>query len=226
MRIRDLMTADVVSVTPETSLKDVARLLVEHRISGLPVCDEGARVVGVVSEADILFKERGRAESAGGPLAWLFEDARREEAAKFAARTAGEAMTSPAVTIEPDRPAATAARRMVEQGVNRLPVVSRDGRLLGIVTRADLVRAFTRTDEVIAQEIRDEILRQALWAEPGTIEVTVENGEVQLEGELETSSDVIVLEKLVEKTPGVVSVRMQVGYRVDGHRTGRFAGYR
>jgi len=227
MKTKDLMTRDVVTAAPEASLKDVAKTLLERGISGMPVCDHEGRVLGVISEADILHKERGRIERGGGPLAWLIDGTPYTDVAKANARTAREAMTAPAITIGPDRPAAAAARLMVEEGVNRLPVVAHDGKLVGIVTRADLVRAFTCSDEEIAEEIREDVLKRALWVEPDTIEVDVSDGEVALYGELATSSDVAVLEKLVEKVPGVVSMRSNVTHRVDDLRhAGRLAGYR
>lgn len=227
MEVKDLMTRDVVTAAPEASLKDVAKTLLEHGISGMPVCDREGRILGVISEGDILYKERGRIERRSGPLAWLVDGTSYTDVAKAHARTAREAMTAPAITIGPHRPAAAAARLMVEEGVNRLPVVSNDGALLGIVTRADLVRAFTRSDEEIAQEIREDVLRRALWVDPAIFEITVRDGDVELAGELETSTDAVVLEKLVERIPGVVSVRSTVTHRVhDSSRAGRFAGYR
>jgi len=119
-----------------------------------------------------------------------------------------------AVTITPERPAAAAARTMLDHGVRRLPVV-RDGALVGIVTRADLVRAFTRADAEIGLEIRDDVLRRALWLEPDAVEVAVDGGEVVLTGEIEARSDAEVLTKLVQRIPGVVSVRSNVLYRID-----------
>jgi CBS domain-containing protein len=227
MKIKDLMTSDVVTAAPEASLKDVAKTLVEHRISGMPVCGEDGRILGVVSEGDILHKERGRIERRGGPLAWLVDGTSYTDVAKAHARTAREAMTAPAITIAPHRPAAAAARLMVEKGVNRLPVVASDGTLLGIVTRADLVRAFTRSDEEIAEEIREDVLRRGLWVDPGLFQITVRDGEVELAGELETRPDAVVVEKLVERIPGVVSLRSSLTHRADdASRAGRFAGYR
>jgi CBS domain-containing protein len=208
VKVKDLMSRDVVTVTPETPLKAAAALLVEHRISGLPVCDAGS-VVGVVSEADILVKEQGRDDRHGRVLARLLAGAPLDET-KIEARTAGEAMSAPAITIGPNRQAAAAARLMVEEGVNRLPVVSREGELVGIVTRADLVRAFVRSDDQIEREISEEVLRRALWAEPGAVRVRVRDGEVQLDGELDSTEDVTVLERLVGRVPGVVSVRSNV----------------
>jgi CBS domain-containing protein len=214
MNVRELMTTEVLTVSPGTPLKDVAAILAEHGISGLPVCDAEGRVLGVVSEGDILFKEQGRRERRGGALAWLVDASRYKETGKELARTAGEAMTSPAITVTPDRPASAAARIMLDHGVNRLPVV-RDGILLGIVTRADLVRAFTRSDEEIVVEIRENVLRRALWLEPDAVEITVLHGEVELVGEIEAKSDVEVLKKLVQRIPGVVSVSSHVLFRVN-----------
>ena len=144
MKVRDLMQSDVRTTSPDESLKDVARTLVENRISGMPVCDAEGKVVGVISEGDILFKERGRPEQRSAPLGWLLDGGSRTDLKKATARTVGDAMTAPAVTIRPSSSATAAARLMIEQGVNRLPVVMQDGRVVGIVTRADLVRAFTR----------------------------------------------------------------------------------
>ena len=214
MKVVELMTREVVSVGPEASLKEVAQLLVEHRISGLPVCDEAGRVVGVVSEADILQRETGPVEREGR-FAWLFDDTAGADARKAAARTAGEAMSTPPIMVESYRAAAGAARTMLEKGVNRLPVVDYHGKLVGIVTRADLVRAFVRADVEIATEIREDILNRGFWARQSAVEVTVADGEVTLTGELETKWDVEMLEKLVAGVPGVVGVASSVGHRAD-----------
>ena len=217
MKIAELMTREVVSVGPEASLKEVAQLLVEHRISGLPVCDEAGRIVGVVSEADILQRETGPIEREGH-FAWLFDDTARADARKAAARTAGEAMSSPAITVESYRAAAAAARTMLEEGVNRLPVVNYHGKLVGIVTRADLVRAFVRSDVEIATEIREDILNRVLWVGPEAVQVAVAAGEVTLTGKLETKWDVGVLEELAARVPGVVGVKSSVAHWVDEKR--------
>jgi CBS domain-containing protein len=215
VKIKDLMRTDVITVTPDTSLKDAAALLVEHRISGLPVVDEERTVVGVLSEADILVKEGGPSEREG-LLSWVLGGDLPEHAAKLRARTVGEAMTSPPITISALRLAASAAREMVEQGINRLPVVDLHGTLVGIVTRADLVRAFVRTDAEIEREIREETLQRVLWLEPTAVTVAVHDGEVELSGRVETTDDVEIVEKLVARTPGVVAVRSQLTHRTNG----------
>ena len=143
MRVRDVMTQDVATIAPDTDLRDLAALLVEKRISGVPVV-EGGRVVGVVSERDILFKERPSDGLSRGVLAWLMDEG--DLTLKIDARTVREAMTSPPLTIAPSRGVADAAATMLDENVSRLPVVDH-GRLVGIVTRRNLVRAFARSDE-------------------------------------------------------------------------------
>ncbi len=204
MKIRDVMTRDVITVGPETSLKEAATILAKNGISGMAVVDGDGAVLGVLSEADILFKEGGARSAHTGLLGWLFEGGSALDQ-KLAARTAGEAMTAPALTIGPDRPLHEAAIRMIEDSVNRLPVIER-GQLIGIVTRADVVRAFTRTDAEIEDEIRNEIVKRTLWMAPDAIEITVESGNVMLAGEVETATDAELLPIFVQRVPGVVSV--------------------
>jgi CBS domain-containing protein len=213
MKVEQLMTRDPMTVTPETTLKDVAAILSSQGISGLPVVDADRRVLGVVSEADILRKEQGLGGGrGGGVLDWLLD--RDEPDPKLEARTAGEAMTSPALTIEPGRPAAEAAKLMVEKKINRLPVVS-NGRLVGIVTRADLVRAFHRSDEEIEREIREDVLLNTLWIDPSRVSISVSNGEVSLSGDVETRTQAELVEAYVRRVPGVVDVRSELTWTVD-----------
>jgi CBS domain-containing protein len=222
MKVQEIMTTDVLTIGPEAPLKDVARILVEHRVSGIPVCDIERRVLGVVSEGDILYKSQPR-DGRGGPLAWLLDSGSASAAAKAAARTVDEAMTAPAITISPLRSVDEAARLMTEHGVNRLPVVA-GGELVGIVTRADLVRAFTRSDAAIRDEIVEELLERTLWLEPGAVQVGVVAGDVRLAGRLQTRSDASLLERLVARVAGVVSVESELGWVVDDStRKGRRA---
>ena len=214
MKVRDLMSVEVLTTTPEAPLKEAAALLAERRISGVPVVDGNGAVVGVLSEADILVKTGG-ALPRSGLLGWLLEpDFDLQD--KIGARTVGEAMSAPAVTITPGRQVHDAAALMIAESVNRLPVVE-DGALVGILTRADVVRAFTRTDAEIADEIREEILRRTLWLEPGAVSMDVVEGAVQIEGEVETEADAELLPVFVARVPGVVSVRANVRARVPAH---------
>jgi CBS domain-containing protein len=218
MRIEDVMTKDVVTVAPETPLKHVAALLAGRKISGLPVVDEQGALVGVVSEGDILFKERGAPERTG-MLARLHRRRGPDGRAKLEARTAAEAMTTPATTAPPWRSVAAAAAQMTDDGINRLPVVDQDGKLVGIVTRADLVRAFARPDAEIRREIEEDVLERALLL-PEPISVAVDEGKVTLGGSVDKRLDAMLVPAVVAKVPGVVEIESAISWREDdgGHR--------
>lgn len=213
MNIETLMTKHVVTVSPETSLKRVARILTRYRISGVPVCDVDGTVLGVVTEADILFKEQGMSPMSGGLLGWLFEKA-DGEGGRLAAHTAGEAMTKPPITVSPGASVNEAARIMTTRHINRLPVAV-DGRLVGIISRADLVRAFHRTDEEIDEELREDVLLHQLWVSPEDVEVSVEDGVVELAGMVENRTQAELVAAYALKVPGVVEVISHVTWRVD-----------
>lgn len=214
MRVQDVMTTDVATAEPGTPLKDVARELVELRISGMPVVD-GEEVVGVISEADLLAKEAGETHRRTGALGRLLDHAHPDEDLKLGARLAGEAMTAPAVTVEPYWTISTAANLMLERGINRLPVVQQ-GRLVGIVTRADLVRAFARSDAEIEREIREQLeFQQALWLDGRPVEVQVRDGEVVLTGRVEQRTHADLLPKVIGSVPGVVGVRSELVWSED-----------
>jgi CBS domain-containing protein len=215
MRVEDVMTVDVATVKPETSLKDLARALSGRRISGMPVVDDHGRITGVISEADVLVKEQSEPDQRTGPVARLLGRHEREETRKFGARLASDAMTRPAITIERHSPVAAAAEQMVEHGVNRLPVVQQ-GHLVGIVTRADLVRAFARSDETIASDIRELVaLQQELWRDEKPIEVRIDSCDVTLAGEVRRREEAEVVSKMVRTVPGVVSVRSDLTWSED-----------
>jgi CBS domain-containing protein len=210
------MTATVVSVSPETPLKEVARLLVAHRISGVPVCAQDGTVLGVVSEADILRKEEGVDPELPRPLAWVV---RRldGELDKVAARTAGEAMTAPAITARPRQQVAEVARLMVDRSINRVPVVA-DGKLVGIVSRADLVRAFARPDEEIEREIREDVIFRTLLLPPDQFRVTVLDGRVAIRGHVDREEDAETLVHYLQRVPGVVHVDSDLHWRSETRR--------
>ena len=215
MKVREIMSAHVLTTGPETPLRDVAAILVENGISGLPVCDAERHVMGVISEADILYKEHDPLEGRFRPLSWIVDGVTAyERVTKASAATAREAMTSPPVTIPPFTSVAEAARLMSERGINRLPVVEHD-QLVGIVTRADLVRAFARSDAEIERELHEDVLERTLWLERGTVDVLVARGKVQLSGRLAKRSDVMLLEGLAAKVPGVVEVESRLTWDLD-----------
>ena len=217
MKVDELMTREVVTATPNTPLKDVARVLVEREISGLPVVDEGGNVLGVVSETDILHKELDQPQEPS-VLRRFFSRSRQSHAAKLAARTAREAMSSPAIGTSPTASVAEAATAMVEEGVDRLVVLEHpggdDGKLVGIVTRGDLVRAFARDDAEIADEIQ-HIIEREFWLTPNEVQFTVREGEVTLRGRVDLKSNGEILEREIARVPGVVALRSEVGWHLD-----------
>ncbi len=213
MKVQDVMTSDVATTSPETPLKEAALALVQRRISGMPVVDGDGRVLGVLSEADILAKEGDDRHGGSGFLQWLVDPGDPWISARFDAVTVGDAMSAPAQTIGPERPLAEAATVMLNEGVNRLPVVDDDGRLIGLVSRGDLVRAFARPDDEIRHEIEEDVIRKALWLDPSTVNVTVKDGIVTLAGEVASAADAELLPTFARKVPGVVEVTSSLSYR-------------
>lgn len=210
MKIADVMTTDVVSVTANTPLKEVARLLVESGFSGFPVIDDDGTLLGVVSGADVLVKEGGRGPGVPSIAALLGLDSDEGRAEKFAAHDAGAAMTTPAVTIRPTRSVNEAAALMLTHSVNRLPVVDAHGELVGIVTRTDLLRAFIRADVEIEKEIKQDVVLQTLWTTQDKFHIDVEAGEVTLEGRVADAESARMLVRSIERVPGVVGVESQL----------------
>lgn len=213
MRVQELMTTPALSIGPEASLKEVARIFVENGITGLPVCDARNHVVGVVSAGDILYKEHDPLDLDGRRRP-RWPRGREAAAIKSRALVVREAMTSPPVTISPWSSASDAARLMTERGVNRLPVV-KDDTLVGIVTRSDLVRAFIRPDEEIERELREEVLEQTMWLDRDSVQVDVKRGVVSLAGTLRTRSNVTLLEGLAARIPGVVALKSDLRWNLD-----------
>jgi CBS domain-containing protein len=193
-RVQDVMTIEVVVAHPTTPVKQVADLLAGHGLSALPVIDGQGRVLGVVSETDLLGDSQ---RPAGGPMA----------------TTAGEVMTSPAVTISPHATLTEAARRMQADGLKRLPVVAASGRLIGIVSRADLLRPLVRPDEHISRDV-EELLERKLLVAAG-VEVEVRDGIVTLTGQLERRSLIPILVGLVDGIEGVVRVEDWLTFAYD-----------
>ncbi|AWZ03469.1 MULTISPECIES: CBS domain-containing protein [unclassified Streptomyces] len=206
------MTDEVVSVVTSTSFKDVAKLLAQHDISRLPVLDDEDHVLGVVSERDLIDRE-----AAGHPLVSDAPDAGREEAT-FPSKvifTAGEIMSAPAISVRADEAAAGAARLMARRGVERLPVVDDEARLVGIVTRRDLLSLFLRPDAEIRHHVVEDILMDTMGLRPKAVTVHVVDGIVTLEGRLEAQSQIPVLIRLTGRLDGVIAVAPRLTARVD-----------
>ena len=213
MRVEELMTKEVAAVPTDRPLKEVAALLAELRISGVPVVDDERHVLGVVSEADILTRERGAGRARYDLFAWLSEWEGAELESKLGAKTAGEAMSSPPVTVSAHRSVFDAAALMVDRGVNRLPVLDSEGRLVGILTRADLVRAYARPDEELEQEIREQVLISPFGISPREVEVRVRDGEVALAGEVENGDVARLLAASVRHVLGVTGVDSKLTWK-------------
>ena len=201
--VRDVMTTSVVAVRKDASFKEMAAMLRSRRISAFPVLDDQGRVIGVVSEGDLLVKEAVQADGAS-----LFAALRHlREDDKAAGITAGDLMTGPAVTIGPDAPVEEAARLMYDRRVKRLPVVNTAGRLLGIISRVDVLTVFNRPDE----DIRDEVVRQVLpgitLVDPKHFTVVVSDGIVTIGGERQSDELGRAVMNAIRHVQGVVAVR-------------------
>jgi CBS-domain-containing membrane protein len=211
-KIEDVMTRDVATIDSDTGFKEIVSVLERWQVSALPVVDADRRLIGIVSEADLLHAQVDRAEGAH-PRPGL----RRRAAGRSKARghTARELMTSPVVTVEPGSGTLGAARLMDRHHVKRLPVVDRSGTLVGIVSRCDLLRTFLRPDEAIRAEIESAVLREAMWLEPGVITVRVRDAVVHLSGEVDNRSLIAIVARLCGAVDGVESVTHDLTYAFD-----------
>ncbi|WP_329331806.1 CBS domain-containing protein [Streptomyces sp. NBC_00663] len=200
--VSEVMTRTVVALGSTTTFKDIVKAMRRRQISALPVIDDAHRVVGVVSEADLLPKEEFRAHDPD-PDTRLH---RPEALARAQARTAGELMTAPAVTVDADASLARAARIMARHQVKHLPVVDGAGLLTGIVSRTDLLKVFLRTDADIAQEVRREVV-EPLFPDPlDPVRVEVRDGVVALAGRIRDTGLVPIAVRLARAVEGVVDV--------------------
>jgi len=201
--VGDVMTHEVVRVGEETPYRALVDLLVERRISAVPVVDGANRVVGVVSDADLLH----RIEFLGDEHERrVFERPSRQAArAKSHAASARDLMTGPAVTVTPETPVVSAAKVMAAAGVKRLPVVDANGHLVGIVARSDLLTTYVRPDA----SVRDDVVtmvRDEMWIDPATVGVEVTDGVVTLTGTVDRRSTAAIVARLAGGVPGVVEV--------------------
>ncbi|WP_328404197.1 CBS domain-containing protein [Streptomyces sp. NBC_00390] len=215
MTVGGVMVGEVVSVTPLTPFKELAKLLAEHNVSGLPVVDDDNRVLGVISQSDLLVRQAS--ESAADRTAQEPQHARTAGRAtdKQTGLTAEQLMSTPAVTVHADDKIAKAARTMLRHSVERLPVVDAEDRLVGIVTRRDLLQVFLRPDPEIRRHVIEDVLLNTLRLTPDVVDVHVVDGVVTLEGQLERRSQIDVMLRLTQQVDGVVSVVDRLSYRLD-----------
>ncbi|MER5408774.1 CBS domain-containing protein [Streptomyces sp. NPDC002769] len=213
--VEELMTRGVVRARPDTPFKELVRLLSENDVTAVPVVDDLGRPMGVVSEADLLRKSADQSDPSGMiPVpnleAW--------ERAKAEGSRAEELMSAPAVCARPEWNVVEAARLMETHNVKRLPVVDEADRLLGIVSRGDLLRIFLRRDEAIREEIAGDVLRRTMGLGDADVSVDVRDGRVVLGGSVEYRGLIPVIEQLCRGVDGVVSVSGDVVCRTDDAR--------
>jgi len=207
--VASVMTSRVVAATPATSFKRLVEAMAGYRINSLPVIDADTIVLGVVSESDLLTHlVRSRQLRPATRLRRL--TARRHWAARPESVTAGELMTAPAVTSGPDEPVAEAAARALQAKVHRMPVVDQRGRLIGLVTRADLLKVYLRSDAQIREEIVQRVLKSEMALDPARFELTVEHGVVRLGGQVEWLGIESALVEQIRDVPGVISVQARL----------------
>jgi len=193
VNVVDLMTTEVIAVSRDTGLREAARLMFRNRVSGLPITEPDGTLIGIITEADFLRLE-----------------VERQEGARDQAVTVGEVMSIGVVTVRPEMEIYEAAKIMAVQEVKRLPVVDDDNRLLGVISRADIVSIFTRPDDVIEDEIREDLLRRVLFIDPDDLRVSVTNGVVALSGEVGTRAEASMLEELTNRLDGVFGVETKL----------------
>ncbi|MFJ2302457.1 CBS domain-containing protein [Streptomyces sp. NPDC087787] len=206
--VSDVMSHTVAAVGPRAPFKEIVQLMQDWQVSALPVIEGEGRVVGVVSEADLLPKEELRDSPDTGSLQ------RRQPVhmAKAGGLTAGDVMSSPAITVRADATLAEAARLMAREGVKRLPVVDGAGLLAGVVSRVDLLKVFLRGDEDIAEEVRREVVSYLFLLPSSAVHVDVHDGVVTLTGRIRDTALVPVAARLIRAVEGVVDVEFDLSH--------------
>jgi len=196
VQVVDLMTTDVITVSRETGIGDAARLMFRNHVSGLPVTGPEGTLCGIITEADFLRLEVERHEGTVG-----------------IGETVGEVMSEGVVTTGPETEIYDAAKMMTFQDIKRLPVVDDAGRILGIISRADIVSVFTRPDDVIEDEIREDLIRRVLFIDPSLMEVGVSHGVVTFTGVVGTRNEARLLSELASRLDGVLRVESELSWR-------------
>jgi CBS domain-containing protein len=209
--VKDVMSTHVIAVRQRAGYKEMAAMLRDQRVSAFPVIDDDNKVIGVVSETDLLAKE-----ALEGTVPGTLQSLPRQHVrSQVNGVTAAELMTKPAVTIGPDKPVTDAARLMFTMRVKRLPVVSDDGTLIGIVTRSDVLSVYSRPDAEIQQQVIQNLILGTFPYDPDRFTVTVKDGIVTMEGAPETSRAGLDIIDAVRHMEGVVAVRDRLSYPTD-----------
>jgi CBS domain-containing protein len=217
MKIEEIMTRDVITVVPQTSIHEAARLMVDHGVSGLPVVDEQGQLVGVLSEGDLILRQKARLR-----VPWwrvFFQDGERlaREYQKAAGTTVAEVMTKAVISVSPDLPVEAAALILDQRRIRRVPVVT-DGRVVGIVSRGDLVKILAKasspaggptSDSQLVSEMRARLEKEP-WVSHHGIVVDAKNGEILIWGLVASRAEKSALETMARSLPGVKGVRSRL----------------
>lgn len=220
---REIMTRPVITVTRDTPIRDIVTLMLRHRISGLPVVDDGGRLVGIVTETDLVYKE-DTIQARPPVIPWqgrsLWLERRIGRHGKVEATTAGALMTDNVITATEETGIRELAHLMVAHDINRIPILQ-DGRVVGIVTRADILKVFTRSDDALVSAARDAILHD-LVIDPGRLEITSVNGVLSIAGQLDLRTERDLVINCLRSIDGVAGVNTdQLRYRIDNLSLGR-----
>jgi CBS domain-containing protein len=207
------MTSRVHVASPFAPFKFLVRVIEENRVSAIPIVDQQGMPIGIVSEADLLLKERRRELESSDDLLHLQK--RRHDRAKAEGTVASEVMTSPAITVPAETSLSQAARLMQEKNVRRLVVVDEHGRIAGIVSRSDLLQVFLRDDDELRDEIVGTLIPALLFSYPERIGVEVRSNVVTFSGGVDRKSDAEILTRLTRELDGVVGVEDRLSYRWD-----------
>lgn len=209
MRVRDIMTTTVVTATSETTFQELVDRMLRHGVSGIPIVDAGHRPIGIVTEADLIAKEAYRSFR-GQPADPLLGRQENAWSAKSRGLRAGELMTAPVRTVRPQDLVRMVAARMVTTGVNRFPVVEADGRLVGIVSRDDVLRVFHRDDDEIAREVARALADPLTIPAGHAITASVQQGVVTLHGSIAQAGHLRLVLAAIRELPGVVEVTSEL----------------
>jgi CBS domain-containing protein len=209
--VKDVMSTHVIAARQSAPYKELAAMLRNQRVSAFPVVDDDNKVIGVVSESDLLAKE-----ALEGTVPTTLQSMTRQRVqSQVNGVTAADLMTKPVVTIGPDEPVTHAARLMYNQRVKRLPVISDDGTLIGIVTRSDVLSVYGRPDADIQREVAQDLIQGTYRSDPGRFTVTVKDGIVTIAGTPETTAVGHDIISAVRHMEGVVAVRDRLSYPSD-----------
>ena len=220
--VAEVMTTRVHVASPPTPFKVLVRMIEENKISAVPIVDNTGVPIGVVSESDLLLKERRRELEATPDLLHLRR--RQRERGKAEGLVAADLMTSPPVTVSVDTGLSQAARLMQERNIRRLIVVDERGRIAGVVSRSDLLQVFLRTDEDLREEVLTSVIPSVLVPSSDSVDVAVRSNVITLSGEVDRRSDAQILARLARDLDGVVEVVSRLRYRWDDTLRARSLG--